>query len=425
MLRRHLTPFAVLVALVLLGAAAAEAQTKFSMTGKYGQKRGFLVNIPLVGITPCPGHTHRMNLFTTATMTPIMTTPPPPGFPGYGVQANPAGCVPASTPTTPGGTMGASVFGSNPAGFTVPVGAFQQPFPGALNVVPIPITAVQQLATSWAVTGPAASPASPLNALKANGTNTAPWRRFQKSAWMTQSGRAGPNFTACWGFDNPATLGGPFATCNYITTATAPIISKYTGGPDRFGGTMGLVLQAGPSPASLAIVQASGIPPGGVLMQPIAGMGSALGGKGYLDVRGGGAAGSAFIFSSFMATGTMQSGVITAVGNLAATIPHPGGRTALQPFTTGTVLARQTGKNAAGVISVLTLTAMGNDARTAMGAGNITLVSGGMGVAPGASMPSLDIMSLSFVPEPSAAILLVAGSLGLFGLDRVRVRRRR
>ena len=90
------------------------------------------------------------------------------------------------------------------------------------------------------------------------------------------------------------------------------------------------------------------------------------------------------------------------------------------PFTTGDVVVRKTG-TAGGNPNGTTMTAMGNDARTPNGAGNITLVAGSLAFNSfGNTTPSLEVMKLSFansLPSLSpvglvglAAIMLIGAS---------------
>jgi hypothetical protein len=428
----------VAAAVALLFAASSANADRFSMTGKYGSRRGALVNIPLFGATFCPGHVEKMNAVTAATTgaLPIITTPATAGWIPGATGINPGGCVPAAvTAASISDPAGASVFGGPVKSFTIPVNAFKQPLPGALNVVPVPITAVQQLATSWGVSGPvpvtvisggadARTNASFFTTDGMGGNNLAPWRQFSPSAWMGQTGRAGPNFTVCWGRGNPISLGGPFGPCANIGNATKPLLSKYTAGVSKFGGTMTLLLKVGANSGSVAVVTASGIPPGGVLIQPLAGSGTALGGRGYLATRQG-APDTAKVYLMFMtASGGGGGNVITAVSTLLASPMIPANTAMPLPFTTGTVVARKTGLAAGGgAVTVNTHSAMGTDTRNIAGSGNITMVSGGISVSPGATTSAIDMVSLNFVPEPGSALMLVAGSLGLIGLNRVKRRR--
>ncbi len=87
------------------------------------------------------------------------------------------------------------------------------------------------------------------------------------------------------------------------------------------------------------------------------------------------------------------------------------------PFTTGTVIAQQSTGSAGAEF----FTVMGSDMRTALGAGNITLVAGGLSIRRGAGLPSVTSsasygrvqMTLS-VPTPSLSPSGVAAAAVLF-----------
>ena len=90
------------------------------------------------------------------------------------------------------------------------------------------------------------------------------------------------------------------------------------------------------------------------------------------------------------------------------------------PFTTRTVLARNTGTNL-GNPAVTTISAMGFDQVTAMGQRNISLVAGGVATTSfGSQTPNMAQMLL---PEPGGALQLVAGVVGLLGVAVWRSRK--
>jgi len=441
------TSTVLLIVLALLFAVSAEAAERHAMSGKYASKRASLINIPNRGATPCSSLVERSNVYNFgATSTPVLATPPitfwvafpgPPAVNPHPVQAA-GSCVPAAAPVI-SSVGGAAVFGGGAAkSFTIPVGAFQLPLPvpPALNVVPVPVMAVQQLATSWGVSGPVPvsvitnGPDARTNAsfftTDGNGNNNlAPWRQFGPNAWQNQTGRAGANFTVCW---NRFATGPPItAKCNNIAGGTQNMMARYTGGGNAFGGTIAMLLTLGPNPGSVAVRSGSGIPVGGLLLNPLASSGSGVGARGYLATRVA-VGGLAPVFTKFMTapgmTGTLAgSGVVTAVTGFVGSFPIAAQTNMPLPHTTGTVFVRRTGYNPGGAVSVNTHTAMGADNRNAAGSGNIILVSGAMAVSPGAKTPAIDIMSLNFVPEPGAALMLLAGGMGLVGLDRLRRRR--
>jgi hypothetical protein len=420
----------------ILAASAVEAQPKYTMNGKYGRKVGAVINIPLAGSLPCLSMGHGANLqqAPTGAMGQLFVTPLPVSIPF--IPINTIGCIQGftgSTTTRALATMGASVQGANPATFTMPTNVFNKPLPGALLAVPVgnaPV--VQQLATSWGVGGPLAVPQVALNGTMATGNNTAVWRRFKKDAWMTQTGRAGPTFTACWGFQETITPGGtpdPFGPCIGISAGTRQMVTKYKNvKANKFGGTMGLLLQVGANTGSVALVQQPWfpVPSMNIGMQPLAGSGSAVGGRGYNVTRAGAGGAMGSVWGSFMTTMSPATGngLVATVMNFLFPLTANAANTAHLPFTTGTVLARNTGTQL-GNPNIVTFTAKGNDTRTSMGVGNITLVAGGMNAsASGANAPTVDIMKLTFAPEPGAFLMLVAGGLFVVGADRVRSRRR-
>jgi hypothetical protein len=93
------------------------------------------------------------------------------------------------------------------------------------------------------------------------------------------------------------------------------------------------------------------------------------------------------------------------------------------PFTTMTVLARNTG-TAGGNKVATTLTARGGDTVTAMGKRNISLVAGGIAralIGPAASNTP-EIVQL-YIPEPSRAAQMFAGMAALLGIAIWRSRR--
>src|SRR5436309_12707142 len=90
------------------------------------------------------------------------------------------------------------------------------------------------------------------------------------------------------------------------------------------------------------------------------------------------------------------------------------------PFTTGTVLARNTG-TVAGNKRDTTLTAKGGDTVTPMGKRNISLVAGGMARAViGPAVSNNPEIGQLYVPEPSRPAQLFAGVLGLLAIAASR-----
>ena len=71
---RSLTSLSVLTAFVLL-AAQAQAAGTFTFAGKFTSNRGKIINIPMVGNTPCAPLTIMSNYFGMP-VTPAPVTPP-------------------------------------------------------------------------------------------------------------------------------------------------------------------------------------------------------------------------------------------------------------------------------------------------------------------------------------------------------------
>jgi hypothetical protein len=88
------------------------------------------------------------------------------------------------------------------------------------------------------------------------------------------------------------------------------------------------------------------------------------------------------------------------------------------------VLARNTGKDVQNNPYVVTLTGMGGDSVTSMGARNISLVAGALAANDvfSAESPGLSQM---FLPEPGAPAQRIAGVIVLLGIGVWRSRRAR
>jgi len=309
-----------------------------------------------------------------------------------------------------------------------------------------------QLATSFAVSGPpaaipmgfttkgAATSDHPAGTMIARVPNTAmgvpqnlaKFRNFQKSAWKTQTGRAGSMFTWCIG--NPA--------CTKVSQGGAvnnrrPLIVKYNPGPNRFGGTMGHVITAGPNPSSLA----GASPAIGLFFLNLPGMGSQPTGRGYADHL------TDFLKASkhwkvYMTAPVYQTALMSAQNLITmVTAASPGGPSVVNhnygfPFTTGTVIVRNTGHTAGGSGKylgdplVVTLTAKGKDSVTAMGARNISLVAGALSAVPAPFQPGESLFETPtlvqiMMPEPSAQAQWWTGAIALLAIAFWRARRPR
>ena len=421
---RAIPPFAARLSsglLLLVAAMTATAAPKnYVFTGKFTNNRGTLFNIPLVGNTPCggaglsnlrimsgPGLTGPHTLFSMTAMTGVpAVTPAVHPFTqlanGINQDYRCAGSVPGRKLTTTGAGVGGA--------FVVPDHVLSKPLPG--DVVRLKgATPIKQLFTSWAITGPRKDssrfagppPGSP------SPTWTVNFRKFQKNAFGLQPGRVqGAKFTYCWGAPG----------CVNVAGGTRPLIVKYTGGGNAFGGTMSYVIASGPNPSNIGVVEGPGGPIGfGLLPEDK----SQPSGRGYA-ARATKAGISGPHWGMYQAT---PSGKITMVSfylgmNFPPVIDYNRGF----PFTTRTVLARNTG-TFAGNKRDTTLTAKGGDTVTAMGKRNLSLVAGGMArTVTGPFVMNVPEIAQLYIPEPSRAAQLLAGVLGLLAIAGSRRRRR-
>lgn len=365
-----------LLVLALAGTAAAQTRT-FPMNGTWWQNRGPLVDIPINGApVPCP-------LLAAGKHSPAAA----PGcvgilFPGFGAVPS-GGGVPA--------TMSAMVtaMGSSPATLTVPPNVFGQALGKQVVAVAV-VPTVVQLATTFTFMAPRTA------RLVSPPANT---RVFKKSAWLSQTGRLAKSFTWCPGIT--ATGGGGPGCLNAAAGAYNGLV-RYKANPNGFGGTMTLLL-AGTGTVSVVAGTSGGMPL--LLHQPLAGGGSQAQGRGYAntdtDILGGGA-----IHVGFMTAPpcTMSlppvpagCGLITTSGPTMGSGAPDSNLNYGFPWTTGAVTAQNTGTNQ-GMAATTTLTAMGLDARTGLGSGNLTLVAGGASHRFGlATMNPQDFSSLDVV----------------------------
>jgi len=397
---RVLSSLVVLTAFVL-GSSAAGAAT-FAFTGKFTSNRGLLINIPVVGNVPCAGLSIMSGpggMVVPAPVTPAMRT--------MTMIANNYNCVAhkAGKKIT---TTGMGVGGA----FVIPPNVFSKPFGAYVAAVAVKYAPpVIQLATSFKITGPAPVRTTPPAGTMVNGVNTAAFHAFKAGAWMTQSGRAASMFTWCFG--NPA--------CTKITQGTQPIIVKYAGGGNAFGGTMAYLITSGAGLSSLAIGQA-----GAVGFAILGGMGSQPTGRGYAeyltDMLGSGPFWGAYKLMTVTRPIVGMQKLITMVSFYLtkAMFPAQINYNYGFPFTTRTVLARNTGTNV-GNPAVTTISAKGFDVLTAMGQRNISLVAGGVAATSiGTQTPNMAQMLL---PEPGRALQLAAGVVGLLGVAVWRSRK--
>jgi hypothetical protein len=276
-------------------------------------------------------------------------------------------------------------------------------------------TPIIELATSFKITGPLKTPTTALGGSMLKSFAPAAFHAFKKSAWMTQTGRGGQAFTWCWG--NPA--------CAKITQGTKPIIVKYKGGGgNAFGGTMAYVITAPVGVSSLAV----GAGGGAVGFARLSGMGSQPTGRGYAssltDMLGKGPLWGAYKTMTVTRPVVGMQKLITMVtGNLGNNFPAAYNYNFGFPWTTKSVLARNTG-TVAGNPHITTLTAKGGDTVTAMGKRNISLVTGGVARAViGPIISNTSEVGQMYLPEPSRVAQLVAGAFALLGIAAWRARR--
>jgi hypothetical protein len=94
------------------------------------------------------------------------------------------------------------------------------------------------------------------------------------------------------------------------------------------------------------------------------------------------------------------------------------------PLTTGTVIVRDTNPTFFGPFPIATLTAMGGDTTTAMGARNISLVTGTLSQLSVLGNRTAAVAHM-FLPEPSRTGQLLSGVAALFVIAAWRARRAR
>jgi len=286
--------------------------------------------------------------------------------------------------------------GAGPAKLIVPPGLFTGTFAAGF---PLPQTSVVQLTTQFTFNGPATT----ATLAAGNWTQT----------------RAFPNFAWC-----PGAAANPACTTHRSTGQGAPAgmgtkhgLIRYTAGVQQYGGTMQM-LRGGVGVLSLLI----GISPTLVQHNPIAATGiavQAVGGPyGYnrIQPRPGGPITQSPGFSS--------GGMITVPGSVVGSGTGTTNAYDGFPMTTGQVYVRVS----LGVTGNSTFTVTGSDARTLNGAGNITLVAGGLAhrVLQGRVNAYEDTLTMTMAsPTPSMSPAgLAAGALLLLLAVGYAMRRR-
>jgi hypothetical protein len=401
---------ALVLVLVLFASAASAAPKQYIFTGKFTSSRGILINIPQVGNVNCAGVGFSNITLMSGPGGKIVPAPVTPTMHTKVAIAAPYGCV-AHVPGRKITTTGAGAGGQ----FVMPTKVFSRPFNSYVAAVHVPnATPVIQLATSFKITGPLKTPTTPLGGSMVMSFAPAAFHQFKKGAWMTQTGRGGSMFTWCFG--NPA--------CAKVTQGTRPLIVKYSGGGNAFGGTMAYVITALPGASNLAL----GAGGGAVGFVRLSGMGSQPTGRGYAssltDMLAKGPLWAAYKTMTVTRPKVGKQKLITMVsGNLGSNFPAAYNYNWGFPFTTMTVLARNTGTQA-GNPKITTLTAKGGDTVTAMGKRNISLVAGGVARSViGPAIAHVAELNQMYLPEPSRAAQLVAGAFALLGIAASRARR--
>jgi hypothetical protein len=401
------------VAVLALAASTATAAPKtYVFTGKLTSSRGLLINIPQVGNVDCAG----VGLSNLTVMSgpggKIIPAPITPTMHPIVKIAGPYGCV-AHVPGKKITTTGAGAGGA----FVIPTKVFSRPFNTYVAAVHVPnATPIIQLATSFKITGPPMTPSQPLGGSMVMTFPPAAFRAFKKGAWMTQTGRGGSMFTWCWG--NPG--------CAKITQGTKPLIVKYKGGGNAFGGTMSYVIGALPGLSSIGI----GAGGGAVGFARLTNLGSPPTGRGYASsitaMLGKGPLWAAYMTMTVTRPKVGKQKLITMVtGNLGSNFPAAYNYNWGFPFTTMTVLARNTGTQA-GNPKITTLTAKGGDTVTAMGRRNLSLVAGGVARAViGPAIANVTELAQMYLPEPGRSVQLFVGVLALLGVGAARAAPRR
>jgi hypothetical protein len=284
-----------------------------------------------------------------------------------------------------GGTVTAQ--GSGPATLTVPSNLFTGSYAFGF---PLPATSIVQLTTQFNFVGPV----GPAILKAGNWTAT---RAFANFAWC------------------PGAAANPACTTPRSTGQGAPPgmgtmhgLVRYTAGTNQYGGTMQMV-RGGIGTLSILL----GVTGPTVQHNLIAVTGYATQNPGgsyansRLQSRPGGPITTGCVFSA----GGMitQPGTVVGTGTGTANLYHG------FPMTTGNVYVRVT----VGVVGPTTLSVSGSDARTPEGAGNLTLVAGGLiqRLVQGRTFAYQDTVKMRMVePTPSMSLAGVAAGALLMAL---------
>ncbi len=341
------------------------------------------------------------------------------------------GCVGFLRPRD-GGVPGMAVvtqMGSSPASFTIPPGAFGQAKGIQGDLIAI-VPTVVQIVTSLSLSGPAslaqATMASPTFA-------AAQPARFQSNAHTRDPGqtagstpRAAANFAWCPG------VGGPACPSGLAATGSPGIqgIVTYTAGANVFGGTMAMLVKGNAtvsrvwsqltSASQTLLAHTNLIAPATGFMNPqVVGAGYAYANSSMLPLV------PLYLIQSGMMVQTSM-GLLATPGLPITSNGTPATPYLIQadtqrhwgfPWTTGTVSVMNT-ETYRSQVHTGTLTAMGSDARTPGGKGQIVMVAGGTShrVAAQVDFEALGVVVLTFddaTPTPAldarglAALIIV------------------
>ncbi len=364
---------AAMAALVLVLGAGLASAGQLRMSGQWLQRRG-AVNIPLYIVALGP--------------------------------ANP-GALGLAKPDIPGsGFVNVTVMGSGPATFTVPPNVFHL---NTARAVPLQAALsnllgagnggnVIQVTTQFSLNGPAASGV------------------FKQTA---TTDRLAPNFAYCPGAANNPSCATPAVGGN---DGTKPGRVRYTAGPNRFGGTMQMLITGGGE-----VAVSLGGSPLRIRHDEIVGGGLAPQGQGGAYAN----TGSDVLQAADITTGATftANGLIGAPGTVTGMgTPDVDLNTGF-PWTTGQVQVLVPG----GVTTMnapTTITVTGSDKRTANGRGTITMVAGGLshrltsGLTFGnLDQVTLDIASSQLTPSLSPMGFVALGSMLVLGGGYVLRRR--
>jgi hypothetical protein len=294
-----------------------------------------------------------------------------------------------------------NVAGSSPATLTIPVNGF---FDAENNFnIPIPLTSLVQISTMFSFFGP------PQPGTFSSGPKTSRPVNFQ---WC-------PGAAA-----NPACLSA--GTLN-PTQGTKQGRIAYTAGANQFGGTMRMLsagLGAVTRPIATAPTRLQHNPVGAPIGIPV--------GNGYASVLTTTFSGGPITTGAVCANGPCGSaagGAVIVPGTQTSTGSSTVNVQSVMPWTTGMISVNVTDDPTTATSPTFTLT--GSDARTNLGAGNLTLVAGGLlqQIGTGDTAGEFSQVTMTFnaqqLPSISPPGLAAMGALIVFGAGYALRRRMR